>query len=81
MLKKLSSQKSFDEDLLNTVIDILISGNTLSKRYKDHKLKGKFNLYRELHVKNDMLLIYTKNDRQLILVLVAVGSHSGLFGK
>jgi len=81
MLKKMSSQRSFDEDALNIVIDLLVSGDTLPKRYQDHKLKGEFHLCRELHIKNDMLLMYFKDESELILVLLAVGTHNNLFSK
>jgi len=78
-LKKMSSQKKFDEDALNTVIDLLVGGGTLPKKYKDHQLKGRLYLCRELHVKSDLLLVYTKNNLELVLVLITIGTHSSLF--
>ena len=79
-LKKLSSQKGFDLVALQNVVEILEAGSKIPSKYRDHQLRGEFSKYRELHVKHDMLLIYCKNDTELILVLVALGSHSQLFG-
>jgi mRNA interferase YafQ len=69
-----------DEELLAAVIDILASGGSLDKRYKDHQLKGEFKDYRECHVLNDLLLMYKIEKGELILVLINIGSHSQLFG-
>lgn len=78
-LKKLSKQKQFAISALEEVVNILKRGERVPARYKDHKLHGKLDAYRELHVKSDMLLVYTKNDSELILILVALGTHSSLF--
>ncbi len=78
-LRKLSRSGVFDKTKLETVIDVLASGKSLSEKHKDHKLVGKLKMFRECHVTPDLLLIYYKQDEQLILVLVDVGSHSQLF--
>ena len=45
-LKKSGAKDSVLEDL-DTAIDILASGGTLGKEYRDHQLKGDFKEYRE----------------------------------
>ena len=80
-LRKLVSQKNFDFPLLLKVIKLLANGETLPAKYKDHALKGSLADYRELHVKHDLLLVYYKNETELMLVLVEVGTHGSLFGK
>lgn len=80
-LKKLASQQNFDFRALQKVINILENGGIVPAKYKDHALKGALVNYRELHIKHDLLLMYLKNKDELILVLVAVGTHSSLFGK
>ena len=68
-----------DISLLDKIIPILLSGKKLPWKYKDHQLKGKFSKFRELHIQPDWLLIYTKNETELILTLSRTGSHSELF--
>ncbi len=58
---------------------MLASNQTLSEKYKDHKLTGNFNELRECHVKPDLLLIYKIDNDILELALVHVGNHNTLF--
>jgi len=64
---------------LDNVGDVLASGGTLSKKYRDHKLNGDYKGYRECHIKGDLLLVYQIKNKELILLLVDIGSHSYLF--
>ena len=66
-------------DLLFEVVDQLSEGLVLDPIYKDHKLEGKYKGKRECHIENDFLLIYEINNKQIVLYLVRVGSHSELF--
>lgn len=80
--KKLQkSGRRFEIQKLETVIDLLAAGKTLPEKYENHFLSGYLAQYQECHIKHDLLLMYYKDDENLILVLVKVGSHSGLFGK
>jgi mRNA interferase YafQ len=65
---------------LETVIDTISSGRILESSYLDHKLQGTFAGYRECHIRPDLLLVYTIQEKQLVLVLVDIGSHSSIFG-
>ena len=65
---------------LAQIISFLESGAKIPDKYKDHQLKGDMAMYRECHVKNDLLLVYFKNESELVLILIAVGTHSNLFG-
>ena len=51
----------------------------LDEKLKDHKLHGELSNYRECHIKSNLLLIYKKDDQNLILLLVNIGSHDDLF--
>ena len=65
---------------LEKVITLLAaSDQPLPAKYKDHKLIGKYEGYRECHIENDWLLVYKKEKNNLILVLTRTGSHSDLF--
>lgn len=69
-----------NEEVLAAVIDALAGGKTLDRKYKDHQLKGEHKAYRECHVLNDVVLMYMIEKRELVLVLIDIGSHSRLFG-
>ena len=71
---KLSVKKKIEQ-----TINIIASGKKLPASYKDHSLNGELSKYRECHIKGDLLLIYTIEKENLILVLVDIGSHSQLF--
>lgn len=51
----------------------------LSRKYRDHALKGEWHGYRELHIQADWLLIYQLNNDELTLTLTRTGSHDDLF--
>ena len=75
--KKLSSRH---QEEVFVVIEILINGDVLPQKYKDHSLSGNYKGCKECHVRPDLLLIYRINEGVLELTLVEVGSHSDLFG-
>lgn len=75
-LKKLNTK---DSEIALEIIERLSKGETLEPKYKDHKLRGKFKDFRECHIKPDLLLIYQKLEKKLILIAINVGSHSDLF--
>ncbi len=62
---------------LGEVIDLLVKGQPLDKKYCNHKLQGVFKDHWECHISPDWLLIYRKTTTKLILV--RTGSHSDLF--
>lgn len=76
---KLMKKQGKDINKLEEVINILLTGNDLPEKYKDHQLKGEMHLFRECHIEPDWLLIYRKDEEELILYATATGSHSYLF--
>ena len=79
--RRLLIKRGYDMAKLETTIDLLLKGDVMPLRYRDHPLKGNYNGYRECHVdgEGDWLLIYKKHEERLILVLTATGTHSDLF--
>ena len=68
-------------ELDTALIDVLyklIHDQVLPEKYRDHLLTGNWSGYRECHIKPDLLLVYKKNDNN-ILRLARLGSHSELF--
>ena len=46
-------KRGLDLSLLDEVVDTLSQGKTLEEKYRDHGLSGKFQGFRECHVKPD----------------------------
>lgn len=77
--KRVSKHNNFDRQVFEDIIDTLSRGENLSQKHQDHQLTGKFQEYRECHVKNDILLMYQKYEDVLVLILVDLGTHDDLF--
>jgi mRNA interferase YafQ len=77
--RKLAKKRGLDMDLLDDVIQQLIEGKALDQKFDDHALVGNYEGFRECHIQNDWLLIYAKDNNQLILAVMRTGSHSDLF--
>ena len=78
-LRKYVSSGSFPKQELIDVVNDLKNRKILPIKYNDHQLKGDFDGTRECHIRPDILLIYQIKDKELILLLVNIGSHSKLF--
>jgi len=76
---KLMIKRGLDISLLDNVINELRMGNILDVKFRDHELTGKFEGFRECHIKPDWLLVYYIDNDVLVLTLVDTGSHSDLF--
>ena len=76
---KRASKQGKNIDLLFDVVDQLSEGKALDSKYKDHKLNGRYEGKRECHIEPDFLLIYQIAEKEIVLYLVRVGSHSELF--
>jgi mRNA interferase YafQ len=62
---------------VRALILLLIDGNPLPPRYKDHSLSGDWEHHRDCHIAPDWLLIYKIDGDDLYLV--RTGSHADLF--
>jgi mRNA interferase YafQ len=74
---KLAQERGKDMTKLREVILLLIEGNPLPARFKDHPLAGEWRHYRDCHIEPDWLLIYKIDGNDLYLV--RTGTHSDLF--
>lgn len=70
-----------DINKLIKVIKMLANGTELDINYKNHKLinNNYFDNCYECHIEPDWLLVYKIDNSELILLLIATGSHSELF--
>ncbi len=65
---------------LEKVLDELSETGEVSSKYKPHPLIGNYKGALECHIENDFLLIWI-DEKEQIIKLVRLGSHSELFGK
>ena len=70
-------KKHFDLSRLDQVLDDLADYNSalLKHKYRNHRLKGRWSKYEELHVDADWLLVYKRDKNRMILTLMTTGSH------
>lgn len=78
---ELAKKQGKDLDKLFEVINILVNGEKLDTKFKDHDLSGSYKGTRECHIEPDWLLIYEIDNNALILMLYRLGTHSELFKK
>ena len=71
--------RGMDIGLLDSTIRQLAETGTLPPEYRDHKLSGDWEGFRECHIKPDWLLIYAIQSDVLVLTLSRTGTHSDLF--
>ena len=76
---KATPRHSKDVDaLISRIVALLSTDQVPPESNRDHALSGKWQNYRECHIKPDLLLIYRKPNAN-ILRLARLGSHSELF--
>ena len=71
-VKRLKKQHK-DVGKLKKIIQLLIEGEKLPPKTKDHRLKGTLKDCRECHIEPDWLLVYRIEGSELCLV--RTGSH------
>ena len=76
---KLSKKQGKNFKKFEKIYDILLSGEKLDQKYKDHLLTGNYIPCRECHIEPDWLLVYYIDEEEQIIYFVRLGSHSKLF--
>jgi len=74
---KRSQKRGKDLAKLKTVIDLLLAGQALPPKNRDHQLGGTWGGHRDCHIEPDWLLIYRILDDEIRLE--RTGTHSDLF--
>ena len=77
-LKKFLKKRTVNIKELDKVITLLASNKSLSKKYKNHKLKGAFKHMMECHIHNDVLLLHYIIDEEDKLILYDLRTHDQL---
>lgn len=74
---KLAQKRGKDMAKLKSLVLLLLEGDPLPPRYKDHPLGGEWKGFRDAHIEPDWLLIYRV--AATTLHLVRTGTHADLF--
>lgn len=69
--------KHYDMEKLRAAVECLVKNDSevLRSRYGDHALKGSLAGYRELHIEQDWLLVYSVDTSRVVLLLLRTGKH------
>lgn len=68
---------SYLADILQATLTLLVNDEPLPVVQRDHALTGKWQAFRDCHLRPDLVLIYRKSEPK-ILELLRLGSHSEL---
>jgi mRNA interferase YafQ len=74
---KRAEKRGKDLSKLKELLSLLISGESLPVRYKDHPLRQNWQGYRDVHIEQDWLLIYFADEKTIRFE--RTGTHSDLF--
>lgn len=77
-IKEKNKLNSKQLEKLSYVIEKLRNKESLEAKYKDHKLKGNLTNLRNCHIEPDLVLIYEKDKKELILTALRINSHANL---
>ena len=89
-LKRLASLDKTIVDEVRAAIDLLLEQQQLPSEFDDHELRWQMTGYKEFHLRdtpkskipndiNDVLVVYTIDQNELVLIGIRVGAHDRLF--
>ncbi len=76
---KLIVKRNLDILKLETVLKLLLTGDKLPARYKEHNLKGNYIYCIDCHIEPDWILIFKRDRSEKVITLIRTGTHSDLF--
>lgn len=74
-------RRGLDISKFETVLRLLVNGETLPEEYDNHLLHGNYEGWNDCHIESDWILIWKYQEEELLLHLLDTGTHSDLFGK
>ena len=80
-LRKYRKSGRFPHEKFQTALTHLRAGKPLPQSFRDHQLKGDLSIFRELHLADDVLVQYRRNDELRVVVVDKIGTHTELFGE
>ncbi len=79
-LRKYGRSRRIDPKVFNRMLTHLEQEKPLQAQYRDHKLGGEFEGFRECHLSFDMLVLYKQDEEQYLVTISDIGTHDELFG-
>jgi mRNA interferase YafQ len=76
---RLMQKRGKDLAKINEITVLLAATGNLPSKYRPHKLKGNYIGCWEAHIEPDWLIVWEISENELVLMLIATGSHSDLF--
>lgn len=67
LVKKQRSSKGWDLEKIDEVVSLLQTNDILPPHLQDHNLLGIYKDFRECHIYGDLVIVYTRNDKELHL--------------
>ena len=81
-LEKVKQNPKFNPEQFKTVIEKIVNGEPLDPKYRDHKLAKntdkKYSGLRDVHVSNDVVMLYRIDDDTLYISNIGTHSYLGL---
>lgn len=74
-------RSGYNTEKLTTIVDRIAAGEDLPDRHRVHSLKGDYTGMEECHIQSDWLLVYKREKKELVLLLMRTGTHADLFGE
>lgn len=65
-------------NLFKEAVSMLLDGEPLPPKYRDHPLQGDKRGYRDCHISSDWVLIYKIEKNKMILILLETGTHADI---
>lgn len=72
-------KRGYDKSLFEEVVAVLMKGDKLPGKYKNHPLHGNYEGWNDCHILPDWILVWRYDNDELVLCLLDTGSHSDLF--
>ena len=76
---KLCQRRGYDMTKIQKVMRILSEEGVLPAEYRPHILSGNWAGIWECHVDSNWLLLWKRNENELTLLLLDIGTHSDVF--
>ena len=76
---KRCKKRGLDISKVETAIKILRDTGSLPDEYRPHKLSGNRDGQWECHIQPDWLMVWIQDNNELVLLILATGSHSDIF--
>jgi len=77
-LKKIAKSGKYDISAIQKTLETLASGQKLAQKFQNHFLSGNLSEFEECHIHGDLLLIYKKSEKDRVVFLYDIGTHSEL---